>query len=214
MINEPIITEERHYHRHAHKRISWTAIFIGALVALGLGFLLNLFGLAIGLSAFTLNDTGANVIAIGGLLGILIGVIVSMLAAGYTAGYLGRLYCPKRNLGIVYGFSTWTLALILSALITAPLSQHVSTFTKNNVTSPSVSVTTDNSKNANNNLTSASVESTSTPTAQNPNQKTININAPTETLAWGAFSIFLLFFLSAFFCCLGACWGMNCHRDD
>ncbi|CEK12169.1 hypothetical protein [Legionella hackeliae] len=53
--------------------------------------MLNLFGIAIGLSLFTLNQEGATVLAVGGLLGLLIGIIVSMLVAGYAAGYLGRL---------------------------------------------------------------------------------------------------------------------------
>ncbi len=48
------------------KRISWSAILIGAIVAVGLGFLLNMFCLAIGLSAFTLDDQGKTVVAVGG----------------------------------------------------------------------------------------------------------------------------------------------------
>jgi len=45
MLNEPTIRKEIHHDcTHTYKRISWTAIFIGALVGLGLGFLLNLFG--------------------------------------------------------------------------------------------------------------------------------------------------------------------------
>jgi len=59
---------------HVYKRISWTAIFVGAIVAVGLSFLLNLFGIAIGLSAFTLSTDGASVLAVGGLVGMIIGV--------------------------------------------------------------------------------------------------------------------------------------------
>ena len=92
---------------HFFSQISWTAIFVGAIAAIGLTFLLNLFGIAIGLRAFTLSTNGAIVLAVGGMIGIIIGIIASMLAAGYTAGYLGRVHSSQRNLGIVYGFTTF-----------------------------------------------------------------------------------------------------------
>ena len=72
------------YHSCLYKRMSWTAIFVGALIGTGLGFLLHLFGIAIGLSAFSLTPDGATAVAIGGIVGMLIGVIASMLAAGYA----------------------------------------------------------------------------------------------------------------------------------
>ncbi|WP_019217437.1 hypothetical protein [Legionella tunisiensis] len=208
MAKESIAVAEHPHCLHTYKRISWSAIIIGALVAVGLGFLLNLFGLAIGLSAFTMSDTGANVVAIGGLLGILIGIISSMLAAGYTAGYLGRLYCPKRNLGIVYGFSTWTLALMLTALISVPLIHHAANYTS--MTSHSVAVATNKPVNVSNKVISTSIS----PQHQHSRSKTMNVNAPTETLAWSVFCVFILFFVSAVSCCFGACWGMSCYRDD
>ncbi|MBA2650910.1 MAG: hypothetical protein H0U73_01370, partial [Tatlockia sp.] len=39
-------------------KISWSAIFSGALIGLGLGFLLQLFGIAIGLSAYHSTSAG------------------------------------------------------------------------------------------------------------------------------------------------------------
>src|SRR5436305_611289 len=84
------------------KSICWTAIFVGALVAVGLGFLLNLFSMAIGLSAVS-NSNGTMAVAIGGFIGLIIGVIVAMVVSGYVAGFLGRLHSQKRNLGILYG---------------------------------------------------------------------------------------------------------------
>lgn len=210
MTKEPVIVPEHHHCLHTHKRISWSAIFIGALVAVGLGFLLNLFGLAIGLSAFTMSDAGASAVAVGGLLGILIGIIATMLAAGYAAGYLGRLYCPQRNLGILYGFSTWTLALILTALITLPLTHHVANYTK--VTSPSVSIVTKKSMDTGNVVSAATVSPASH--HQNIRQKAMNVTAPTETMAWSVFCVFILFFVGALSSCFGSCWGMSCCRED
>ena len=115
VIREPLCSDQR---------MSWTAIFVGALVGAGLGFLLNLFGIAIGLSILTQKD-GAAALAVGGLLGFLIAVITSMVVAGYTAGYLGRTYCPKRNLGVLYGFTTWGVALILTAAVASHINHYV-----------------------------------------------------------------------------------------
>jgi len=168
------------------KRISWSAIFIGAIVGVGLMFLLNLFGLAIGLSAVSASTGGAYVLATGGLLGIIISIVASTLVAGYAAGYLGRFHCPKRNLGIVYGFASWTVALILTAVIATHLTAYITAYT--NAISHSAFVST----------ASTEVKATVSPSG----------------LAWGAFSVFVLFFIGAFSSCLGACLGMHCRRED
>ncbi|MFA5960984.1 MAG: hypothetical protein WC785_10775 [Tatlockia sp.] len=207
MIHETVVTQETGC-RHFHRGISWGAIILGALVAVGLSFLLNLFSLAIGISAFTLNQTGANVAAIGSLLGILIGVIVSMLVAGYTAGYFAHFQCHKRNLGIVYGFATWVLALIFSAALAAPMGGYVASYTNN--AAPNVNVSTKHPGTA----PAVSVETTSTSTAKESNKKTVNVQTNAGTIAWGVFSIFMLFFIGAFSSCLGGIWGMHCKRDD
>ncbi len=205
MNNKNDVICESNLHSHHLTRISWTAIFAGALVVLGLGFLLNLFGLAIGLSATTLSKDGANVLAIGGFIGILIGVIASMLVAGYTSGYLGRLYCPKRNLGILYGFITWSLGLILSAAVAVPLGNYVSAYTT--TVSHSALVVTGANK-------TGDVAVESTPSSEDKNSKNIKVSASSSSLAGAAFMIFALFFIGAFFTCIGACWGMGCKRED
>jgi hypothetical protein len=192
---------------HHFKRVSWTAIFIGAIVAIGLTFLLNLFGVAIGLSAFTMGTDGAIVLAVGGLIGIIIGVIASMLAAGYAAGYLGRLHCPKRNLGVIYGFTTWCVALILSAVIGAQISSYVTSYS--NAISHSVLVSSQDKTHPSTTLTVKT-----TPSALSTGQKTIKLTTSPNGLAWGALSVFAIFFIGAFASCLGACWGMGCKRDD
>lgn len=218
MINDTIThTDQTHLHsanypEHAHctvhpfKSILWTAILAGALVGVGLGFLLNLFGIAIGLSAFTLNN-GAYALAIGGLLGILIGIIASMLAAGYTAGYLGRLYNPNKKLGILYGFLTWTLSLLLGAVLAAHTSDYFGSYTRNNVNGP-ISVSTQNNKAT----PTANIQSTGSPT--NP-ALNVHIDAAPKHLAWTAFLIFALFFIGAISTCIGASWGMSCcHKEE
>lgn len=207
MIHKDEVINHPHYPLYPVRHIYWTAIFAGALVGIGLAFLLNLFGLAIGLSAFTLTNTGAKVLAVGGFLGILISVIVSMFMAGYTAGYLGRACCPHPHLGVIYGFTTWTLALIFSALISSHISHYVTAYT--NAGSPTVSVTADAQTDKTSVLT---VEST--PTTSKVNQKNIQVTASQSSVVWAAFSMFILFFVGAFASCVGAYCAMTCKRCE
>ena len=206
MIQENEAINVSHCCNHHHfKRISWTAIVIGAIVGVGLGFLLNLFGTAIGLSAFTLSNDGAIVLAVGGLIGIIIGIIASMLAAGYAAGYFGRLYCPQRNLGIVYGFTTWSVALLLSAVVGAQVSAYVTSYSNTISHSVFVAVT---------DKTHSSPEVSLKTAAEDGHQKIIEMTVSHSSLAWSAFSVFALFFIGALASCVGACWGMSCKRED
>ncbi len=199
---------ETHYcNPHPFKRISWTAIFVGAIVGMGLGFLLNLFGIAIGLSAFIVGSDDEIMLAVGGIAGIIIGVIVSMLAAGYATGYLSRFYCPERNLGIVYGFTTWSVALILTAVIGAQVSSYVTSYT-NTITHSTLAVPDDKTHSL------ATVIFKTTASTTDTNQKTIKMTTSASNLAWGALGVFVLFFIIALASCVGACWGMSCKRND
>lgn len=238
MQNETIITTPNVTNLNPFKRLSWTAIFIGAIVGIGLSFLLGLFGAAIGLSMFSMGANGDITLAVGGLIGIAICIIVSMLAAGYTAGYLGRLYCPRRNLGILYGFSAWTVALMLSAILTTHMSAYLSSFgagpsaqvnvgapqawSSSQATMPKAPAPTPKGTNATTGVTNnTTTENTSSPLSvqtsasqsSNGNQ-IITVQASPNALAWGAFIFFAFFFIGAFFCCIGACWGMSCKRED
>lgn len=194
-------------HHHCHvKCMSWTALIVGALVGIGLSFLLNLFSVAIGLSAFTLSQDGLVTLAIGGFIGLLIGGIVSMFVAGFTAGYLGRPYCAKRNLGVVYGFGTWCLMLILSVFLTAPLGRFVSNYTAavaNNQKVTEIIVT----KMPNNEAgVQASTHNGATQVAVDP-EKAAN------SMGMAAFIIFVIFFIGALACCFGGHAGMVCCKD-
>ncbi|KTC93136.1 MULTISPECIES: hypothetical protein [Legionella] len=230
MLNETVNETPNVTNLHSCKRLSWTAVFVGAIVGVGLSFLLGLFGAAIGLSIFSMGANGVTTLAVGGLIGIVLSIIVSMLVAGYTAGYLGRLYCPRRNLGVLYGFTAWSVALMLSALLTTHMSAYLSPYSAGpaaqvNVGSPqalpSSQAPTTVAPTKGTNATSTTTENTSSPLtvqtsasqSSNGNQ-VITVQASPNALAWGAFIFFGLFFIGAFFCCIGACWGMNCRRED
>ncbi|MCA0403507.1 MAG: hypothetical protein LCH30_06870 [Proteobacteria bacterium] len=198
----------------SHRLISWSAIFVGAIVGIGLTFLLNLFSLAIGLSSATTNSSGATVLALGGMLGIVIGLIASMLAAGYTAGYLGRVAYPGRHLGIIYGFATWTVALLLTAFIGAKMGSYVTAYS-NAVANADYSVVQIKPATS---TEPAKVEATKTTTNKTPvKTETTETTVQTTTtgLAWGALGLFGLFFLGAISCCIGAhCGMMGCRKDE
>ena len=105
--------------------LSWTSVFAGALVAIGLSFLFNLFGLALGLSAYSVAPEVHKMLVAGGYLGMVASVMITMFIAGWVSGYLGKERCSNKKFGILYGFITWCLTLILSIGITANLGQFI-----------------------------------------------------------------------------------------
>lgn len=194
-----MVHENEYCCKDQHSHMCWSAIFAGAFVGIGLGFLLHLFSIAIGLSAYSSStDSGAQTILIGGILGLVIGVIVSMGAAGYVAGYLGRFkqcYCHG---GVIYGFVTWSMALILSAVLIIPFTHYVSfyKYSMANTVVAKTSTAKNMSYQAQNGNPSLPIEDKATP----------------KELAWSGWIMFVLFFVGAFSSCLGACFGMMCRQ--
>ncbi len=192
-----MITDNKVQTVHSFCTLHWSAIIAGAFVGLGLGFLLNLFSIAIGLSAYAApTDSGTTMIAIGGVLGLIIGTIVAMGAAGFVAGYLARIYHCCCHASVVYGFITWSLALILATILLAPMTSYLSSYEQTLSPNASISTTHDH------------VTISKTPVSQ---EKNTTINASPKHLMGSAWLMFGLFFLGAFSSCLGACWGMCCN---
>ncbi|KTD36175.1 hypothetical protein Lnau_1159 [Legionella nautarum] len=184
--------------------ICWSAVFAGAFIGLGLSFLLQIYGMAISLSAYNSSSAGVTTIAIGGFLGFLVGTIAAFVAAGFVSGYLGRFHYNHCHGGIIYGFLTWSMALVLSAIMWLPFSHYTSSYVK--ALSPNVEIT----------------NALSQPVEIKPNTNTISKNEPTEahskvkitptTLIGSSWLLFILFFIGALSCCIGACWGMACKK--
>lgn len=190
------------YHRFKH--ISWSAIIVGALVGIGLNFLFNLFCASIGLAVITTTKDGATALAIGGFIGLLISVIVAMFVAGMTAGYLARPFCFKRNLGVLYGFTTWSFALVLTVFFAAHMSHFVTSYTNYIYNRPAT-------VNVVNNDTSPAVSGT---TQTNPADVTVNTQKAVNDVGYAAFLVFVLFFVGALSCSLGGHCGMGCKGKD
>lgn len=122
---------------------SWSAVFVGALVAVGLGLLLKLLTISIGLSLFSLDEHGAETLAYSGLFLLLLSAIIAMFFAGLTAGCLGHACCPRRSMFWAYGFITWCLSLILSAIFSSHLAHYVNAFYSSAASKPSVIIITE-----------------------------------------------------------------------
>lgn len=178
-------------HMHACKCFSWKPVIAGALVAIGLSFLLNLFSVAIGLTAFTTNNQGVESLALGGLIATALGIVVSMFASGWLAGYLGNRYCKKRHLGALYGFLAWCVALILTIFLAEYAAKYITFY------SHFISGTT---------AASVSVSNTSV-------QATAN-NVTENKVVISTYIVFCLFFLSAFASSLGGHCGMKCADEE
>jgi len=167
------------------KCFTWKPIIAGALTAIGLTFLLNLFSVAISLTAFTTNDQGVENLALGGLIATSLGIVATMFASGWLAGYLGNRYCTKRHLGALYGFLTWCVALIIMMFLAVHINDYINLYT-HFISGTSVNLAASN--------TAAQV---ATPAPQ-PNQLVIS-----------TYIVFSLFFLSALSCSFGGHCGMR-----
>lgn len=166
------------------KCLAGRPIIAGALLAVGFSFLLNLFSVAIGLTAFTTDSQGVETLALGGLIATALGIVVSMFVSGWVAGYLGNRHCVGGHLGALYGFLVWCVALILMMFFAEYMMRYVVFYTH------FISGTL-------NTLPSAgSVAALS------------NVGAQTKIVI-SSYIVFSLFFLSAFACSLGGHCGMR-----
>jgi hypothetical protein len=191
-------------HCNPTKCISWSAILVGAFVGVGISFLLNLFGVAIGLSAFSMTNEGAMTLAVGGLVGLIASTVIAMFFAGFASGYLGRLSVHKRNLGVIYGFTTWSAVLILTAVLTTHIGGYVNTYSTN-ITRQTVVVVDAKDTSPKSHRAGPHGEANEAITAS---------KEMSGGMAVGAFVVFALFLFGAIACCFGAHYGMSRRCEE
>jgi hypothetical protein len=119
--SRPIMNEERDVDRldllhGAPVRMSWGAIFGGAVAALGVGALLHVLGFALGLTTLNPNDPsslkGSGMFAgIWAVVTSLIALFVGGLVAGRGAGVMTRVS------GAMHGLVMWGLTTVLGAML-------------------------------------------------------------------------------------------------
>jgi hypothetical protein len=96
-------------------RISWGAIFAGAIIALATQLVLTLIGTAIGLATLnpttSQNPSGAT-LGIGAGVWLVISSLVSLFLGGYVAGRPGGTFN-----GWLHGLATWAAVTMLTILL-------------------------------------------------------------------------------------------------
>lgn len=181
------------------KHISWSAIVAGAFIGLGLSFLLNLFAIALGISAYNTTDAGVSTFALGGFIALAISAIVSMFVAGFVSGYFGRFHSWSERHGSFYGFATWCLALIMTIFLFSHVTKFIADY--NYMAQRPAMVTVSDHAESNEATTKNQVASAA------PRQEVNNALGKT------AFATFVLFFLGALASCLGGHFGARCRCD-
>ncbi len=114
---DPVVREEI-WQRHSRlSQISWGAIFAGIIAAIAINWLLNLFGLTIGV---TIADV-ANYDSVGSGLGwaTIIWMTLSMLAAYYIGACIAARLSgrPDETSGMLHGVTVWGLGTIATLVM-------------------------------------------------------------------------------------------------
>jgi len=203
------------HHHHHHASLSWGAVVAGGLVGLGLSFLLHLFGMAMGLSAYSSTADGARMVAVGGFIGLLIGSIAAMGAAGYVAGYLGRCFHCYRYNGVIYGFAAWSVALVLGAALLSPLADYMKDYHNGLTGSYATNGTGNNTTGTTAGNRTGMNDNTSL--AENPAkdvaEKTVG-PVDRKDLAYAGWLTFIIFFIGALSACVGGVLGQASREDE
>lgn len=177
---------------YCRKHVVWSAIVGGALIAIGLSFLFNLFCVGIGLSLVSMTDQGQPTMMIGGFIALLICSFVGMFVAGSTAGYLAKDHCANKKIGAFYGFTAWCLALVVSMVLAFHAGNLLPDYRHFvSVKTPAVQIQSTNVQ--------AGAE--------------INVNMDEQSvqhLGYVSFLIFILFFVGALAATWGGCFGLCC----
>jgi amino acid transporter len=119
-----------HHHSHAHEGgtvhenapyayslISWGSVIAGALIALAIGGMLSLAGLAVGATALNPGDSGsAASVGIGAGLWLALSTILGMLIGGYVAAR--SAHNPDHHEGALHGATVWAVGFVLAFFLT------------------------------------------------------------------------------------------------
>src|SRR5438270_2083707 len=96
-------------------RISWGAVFAGAIIALATQLVLTLIGVAIGLATLspaTGESPSGNALGAGAGIWLVVSSLISLFLGGYIAGRLGGTFN-----GWLHGLATWATVTMLTILL-------------------------------------------------------------------------------------------------
>ena len=208
--SEKMNITERNEHSCCFKCISWSAVFAGGLVGIGLTFLLNLFSVAIGATVFATSKEGIVTIVVGGFLGMLVGVIAALFVSGWVSGYLGRKYCANRHIGALYGFLAWCVTLLITVTLASNMNQFVASYYAALSNSSSTIIRTTSNEAA------PVVKERTHVNTRNESQSTVTVNAEkaADALSISLFITFFLFLLGAIASCYGGFYGFKQENEE
>lgn len=112
---EPDYTVEgRHY---AHPLIDWSTVIAGTLIAIAIGFVLNVLGLAVGASVFNpfAAERQDEAIGVGGGLYVIFAQLVALQIGAFVAARAARY--PDHFGGLLTGVTVWALAVFVAAML-------------------------------------------------------------------------------------------------
>ena len=96
------------------KRISWSSVFAGVLIAIVVQIVLSLLGIGIGLSTLDVKTEAnpANGLGIGSAIWYVVASLISLFAGSFVAGRLAQ----SRNAfdGVIHGLLTWSLITLIT----------------------------------------------------------------------------------------------------
>jgi hypothetical protein len=106
---------EFHEDVYAHPLISWGAVIAGVAVAIALGALLNMLGLAIGATAanpWTMDSGDAKALTIGGGLWVAFSNAAALQVGAFIAARAAKY--PDHHRGLFQGLAVWGVAFVLA----------------------------------------------------------------------------------------------------
>lgn len=98
--------------------ISWPAVFAGAVVAVTVGAMLNILGVALGagaLNPFDLSHADAKAFTVGAGLWIALANTIALFVGGFVASRAAKY--ADRHQGMLHGLAVWALAFLLAILV-------------------------------------------------------------------------------------------------
>lgn len=102
-------------------RISWGSIFAGVMVALIVGVILDLLGIAIGAGSINFNKGGSPFSGLGVGAGIwfAVSMIIALFIGGWVAGFVATTY--TKTDGLIHGLTVGSFASLVSVFFIASM---------------------------------------------------------------------------------------------
>lgn len=115
---EPVHHLDHHHHHHAF--VSWKAVLAGAAIAVAVGAMLNLLGVALGAAAidpYDLTRGDAEGFTVGAGIWIAIANAIALFVGGFIASRATAHSDLHR--GVLNGLTVWAIAFLIAILIAA-----------------------------------------------------------------------------------------------